>query len=77
MARLTAKYGPVTEASEYLSKADGHWLGVPTSYGAQLKGFEGRISILRDAAGIDVTALFPAGTDQQPGVESWTREAFL
>ena len=77
MARLIAQYGPVNDAAEYLSKANGHWLGVPTSYGAQLKGFEGRISILRDAAGLDVTQMFPAGTDKQPGVESWTWDAFL
>lgn len=77
MGRLTAKYGPVNEAAEYLAKAKGHWVAVPTSYGGQLKPCEARISILRDVAGMDPTKMFPAGTDNQPGVESWTWDAFL
>jgi ABC-type glycerol-3-phosphate transport system substrate-binding protein len=77
VGRLIAKYGKTNEAVEYLCKAKGHWLAVPSSSGTQTKGPEGRISILRDAAGIDVTKWFPAGTDKQPGVEAWTWEAAL
>jgi ABC-type glycerol-3-phosphate transport system substrate-binding protein len=77
VGRLTAKYGPTNDAAEYLCKAGGHWLAVPTSSGTQTIGCEGRISILRDAAGLDMPQLFPAGTDRQPGVESWTWEALL
>ena len=77
MARLTAKFGPVNETCAYLAKSKGHWLGVPTSCGSSLKGPEGRISILKEAAGLDVMAMFPANSGPAPGVETWTWDAHL
>ncbi|MBV9252000.1 MAG: ABC transporter substrate-binding protein, partial [Acetobacteraceae bacterium] len=50
--RLTAKYGPFNQVCEYLGKIKGHWLGVPTSSGTQYKGPCGRISILKEKAGL-------------------------
>ena len=47
MKRLTDKYGPVAEASEYLFTLEGHWLAVPCSAGNQNKGPCGRISRAR------------------------------
>ncbi len=44
MQRLTAKYGNVAAASEYLFKIKSHWLAVPCSSGNQNKGPCGRIS---------------------------------
>ena len=52
MGRLTAQYGGVNDICAYTGKAKGHWLGVPSSSGAQNKGPCGRISILKEAAGI-------------------------
>jgi ABC-type glycerol-3-phosphate transport system substrate-binding protein len=77
MSRLMAKYGPTNEAVEYLCKAKGHWLAVPTSSGTQTKGSEGRISILKDAAGLDVRAMYPASGGPDPGTDTWTYEALL
>lgn len=77
MGRLVAKLGPVNPVSEFLGKGNGHWLGVPSSTGGQTKPAEGRISILKEVAGIDVTQLFPAREGPQPGAEMWTWENFL
>jgi hypothetical protein len=77
MARLIAKYGPTNDAVEYLCKVKGHWLAVPSSSGSQTKGCEGRISILRDAAGLDVVKMFPGSGNSSPGLEGWTYEACL
>jgi len=77
VGRLIAKFGPTNDAVEYLCKVKGHWLAVPSSSGTQTKGCEGRISILKDAAGLDVTQMFPANTGPAPGVESWTWDVHL
>ncbi len=77
MSRLTAKFGPTNPVVEYLCRAQGHWLAVPSSSGTQTKGPEGRISVLRDVAGLDVMQMFPAGPGPDPGLEGWTYEALL
>lgn len=77
MKRLMDKYGPVTPVSEYLFKYKGAWVAVPTSAGTQNKGPCGRISILRDAAGIDVTKMYPAEDVATPEADNWTWDAHL
>lgn len=77
MARLTKQYGPTNEVFEYLCKVKGHWLSVPTSSGTQNKGPCGRISVLRDAAGIDVLKMYPASNTRTPEADAWTFDAFL
>jgi hypothetical protein len=77
MQRLTDKYGPVAEASKYLFSSKGHWLAVPCSAGNQNKGPCGRISVLRDVAGIDVLKMYPPSADPTPEAEKWTLDAML
>ena len=66
MKRLTDQFGPTNRVCEYLGKYKGHWMAVPTSSGSQMKGPCGRISVLRDKAGIDVTAMYPAKEGGSP-----------
>jgi ABC-type glycerol-3-phosphate transport system substrate-binding protein len=77
MKRLTDKYGPTNAASEYLFKVKSHWVAVPTSAGTQNKGPCGRISILKEAAGLDVVKMYPASADATPEAENWTYDAML
>jgi len=77
VGRLIAKYGKTNDAVEYLCKVKGHWLAVPSSSGTQTKGPEGRISILRDAAGLDVVKMFPGSGTTCPGLDAWTWDAHL
>lgn len=77
MKRLTDKYGQVNHVCEYLAKIKGHWLAVPTSSGTQYKGPCGRISVLKDKAGIDVVAMYPAQPEHTKASEGWTWDAHL
>ena len=77
MKRLTDKYGPVVPIAEYLFKKKGTWLAVPCSSGNQNKGPCGQISILKEAAGIDVVKMYPAEDVATPEADNWTWEAHL
>lgn len=77
MGRLIAKYGPVTPAAEYLAKRNGRWVAVPAVSGTQMKPSLGRIDLLRQHAGIDVRAMWPAEDRAGPGAETWTWDTFL
>ena len=77
MKRLVGQYGPVVKASEYLFTHKGHWMAVPTSAGNQNKGPCGRISVLRDAAGLDIVKMYPTAADPSPEAENWTYDTFL
>ena len=77
MGRLAKTIGQPNTTAEYLAKKDGHWMAVPTSSGAQVKGPVGRISILKEAAGLDVVKMFPASGNVSPGIDGWTWDAFL
>lgn len=74
--RLVAKYGPISPASEYLCKVKGTWFAVPGSWGSQNKGPCGRISILKEAAGLDVVKMYPASPTKTPEQDAWTWEAY-
>jgi ABC-type glycerol-3-phosphate transport system substrate-binding protein len=77
MKRLTNKYGPANEVCEYLAKVKGHWLAVPTSSGTQYKGPCGRISVLKEKAGLDVVGMYPAKEGHTTASDAWTWDAHL
>ena len=60
---------------KYLGKSKGKWLAVPASVGSQIKGPCSRIDLMKQHAGIDVQALYPAGSP--PKADSWTTDTFL
>jgi len=73
--RVVATNGPIDPAVEYLGKFEGHWLGVPMTRGTLLLGCCSRFDMMKEYAGIDVQALYPAG--KPPNDASWTWDAFL
>jgi ABC-type glycerol-3-phosphate transport system substrate-binding protein len=75
VAKVVAKNGPIDPAVEYLGKYEGRWLGVPMTRGTLLLGCTVRFDMLKEAAGIDYQALYPAG--KPPSDASWTWDAFL
>jgi ABC-type glycerol-3-phosphate transport system substrate-binding protein len=77
MKRLTEKYGAVTAAAQYLFNIKGHWMAVPCSSGNQNKGPCGRISVLKDVAGLDVVKMYPASADPTPLADDWTYDTLL
>ena len=78
MGRLIQAYGPVNPASEYIGKpGGGRWAAVPATSGSQYKGAASRMDLMRQHAGIDVQAMYPAETRLGPGADQWTWETFL
>src|ERR1700675_3085905 len=61
MEQLIKQNGAVNGTVEYLGKAGGHWLAVPATIGSQIKGPCSRIDLLKQHAGIDIQAMYPAG----------------
>jgi ABC-type glycerol-3-phosphate transport system substrate-binding protein len=60
---------------KYLGQAGGKWLAVPASVGSQIKGPCSRIDLMKQHAGIDIQALYPAGSP--PKADSWNLDTFL
>jgi ABC-type glycerol-3-phosphate transport system substrate-binding protein len=73
MAALTQLHGAVSPGAEYLGKQDGHWIGVPTSVGSTVSPPCGRIDLLKQFAGLDVTKMYPAGAPPDKElIDRWT-----
>ncbi|HTR85203.1 MAG TPA: extracellular solute-binding protein [Reyranella sp.] len=75
MVELTKANGAVNGTVEYLGKIGGHWIAVPATVGSQIKGPCSRIDYMKQLAGIDVQAMYPAG--EKPKADAWTFDAFL
>jgi hypothetical protein len=56
MAELIRQHGAVSAGAEYL----GHWVAVPTSFGSTLSPPCGRIDLMKQIVGLDVTKMYPA-----------------
>src|SRR6476660_7383002 len=75
MSELIKSNGKVNATVEYLGKIKGKWVGVPATVGSQIKGPCSRIDYMKQYAGIDVQAMYPAGS--APKADDWTYDAFL
>ncbi len=75
METLIKQNGAVNATVEYLGKVDGKWVAVPATVGSQIKGPCSRIDLMKDLAGIDVQAMYPAGAP--PKADAWTFDTFL
>jgi ABC-type glycerol-3-phosphate transport system substrate-binding protein len=75
MESLIKQNGAVNATVEYLGKSQGHWIAVPATIGSQIKGPCSRIDLMKQYAGIDVQALYPAGAP--PNADHWTLDVFL
>ena len=75
MEPLIKQNGAVNATVEYLDKIDGKWLAVPATIGSQMKGPCSRIDLLKKHAGIDIQAMYPAGS--APKADDWNLDTFL
>ena len=75
MGDLIKEHGKVNATVEYLGRSKGKWLVVPATAGSQIKGPCSRIDLMKSLAGIDVQAMYPAGS--APKADSWNLETFL
>jgi ABC-type glycerol-3-phosphate transport system substrate-binding protein len=76
MQRLIAKNGAVDKTCEYLAKAKGHWVAVPTSSGTQTKPSCARISWFKKN-GLDVQEMYPVKPEHTALQDKWTYDEFL
>ncbi len=72
---LIKQNGAVNGTVQYLGKAGDKWLGVPATIGSQIKGPCSRIDLMKQHAGIDIQAMYPAGA--APKADGWTTDTFL
>jgi ABC-type glycerol-3-phosphate transport system substrate-binding protein len=78
MKVLSANNGAVSPLIEYLGRVEGRWIAIPATPGSQIKGPCGRIDLLKQHAGLDVTKMYPAGKAPDNALsENWTWDAFL
>ncbi len=75
MADLIKVNGKVNPTVDYLAKTTGKYAAVPTCVGSQIKGPNSRIDLWEKHAGIDLLAMYPAGS--APKADGWTMETFL
>lgn len=75
MEPLIKQNGAVNATVEYLGKIGGKWLAVPATAGSQIKGPCSRIDLLKQHAGIDIQAMYPAGS--APKADGWNLDTFL
>ena len=75
MGELVKKNGAVNATVEYLGKSGGKWIAVPAAPGSQMKPPCSRIDLMKQHAGIDVQAMYPAGA--APKADAWTWDTFL
>jgi ABC-type glycerol-3-phosphate transport system substrate-binding protein len=78
MGEILARNGKVNAVTEYLTRQDGRWIAVPATPGSQVKGPCARIDLMREHAGIDLLATYPAdGPTDDALAKAWTLDAFL
>ncbi|MEZ5741394.1 MAG: extracellular solute-binding protein [Burkholderiaceae bacterium] len=75
MTDLIKEHGAVNGTVEYLGRDSGHWIAIPATAGSQIKGPCSRIDLLKKHAGIDIQAMYPAGS--APKADGWNLETFL
>ncbi|MFO0295629.1 MAG: ABC transporter substrate-binding protein [Rhodospirillales bacterium] len=75
MSDLVKTNGAPNRTAEYLGKVNGKWVAVPWAVMSALKPPCSRIDLLKQHAGIDVQAMYPAGAP--PKADAWTWDAFL
>ena len=77
MTELEKKAGKSNEVAHFLARHDGHWYGIPTSTGSQVKPCCSRLDLYKQHAGIELNKIFPAGDRDQKLTDTWTWDAYL
>jgi hypothetical protein len=75
---LVKKYGAANATVEFLGKHDGHWRGIPTTVGSQVKPCCSRLDLYKQHAGIDLQKIFPASDKRDKALtDTWSWETYL
>jgi len=74
---METQYGQYSPIAKYLASSKGQWKAVPSSTGNLNLTCCGRISMLRDHAGIDILKMYPAEKSDPSAASGWNYDAFL
>ena len=75
---LTKRHGPTTAAMTYVGKQEGHWIAPPAICNTLTLPSVGRIDIFKEAVGLDLTQMYPAGAPPNKELtDKWTWDFFL
>jgi hypothetical protein len=77
-ATLVKQYGQPSDAMSYVGRQNGHWIAPPAIPNTLTLPSVGRIDLLKQYAGLDVTQMYPA--EKPPNKEltdKWTLDFFL
>ncbi len=79
ISALIKDHGPIADTCEYLSKFDGHWMGIPAICGSQVKPCCSRIDLYKKYCDVDIVKMFPGpGVERDKAlVESWDWAMYL
>ena len=77
-AELTKRYGETSAGDEYLGRQKGHWIAPPAIPNTLTLPSVGRIDMFKEAVGLDLTQMYPAGgTGNKELTDKWTWDFFL
>jgi len=78
-AELTKRHGETTASMIYLGKQKGHWIAPPAIPNTLTLPAVGRIDIFKEAVGLDLTQMYPAGGigGNKELTDRWTWDFFL
>jgi ABC-type glycerol-3-phosphate transport system substrate-binding protein len=74
---MESQYGAYSPIAKYLASSKERWKAVPSSTGNLNLTCCGRISMLRNFAGIDIVAMYPAAKSDPQAAQGWNYDAFL
>jgi ABC-type glycerol-3-phosphate transport system substrate-binding protein len=75
MEPILRQNGEVNGAVTYLGQVNTNWMAVPATIGSHIQAPCSRIDLMNKYAGVDVQAMYPAGSP--PQADCWTIEMFL
>src|ERR1700730_9134179 len=77
-AELIKRHGETTASMTYVGKQDGHWIAPPALCNKLTLPSVGRLDIFKEAVGLDLTQMYPAGgTGNKELTDRWTWDFFL
>ena len=77
-AKLIERYGEISAAVTYVGKQNGHWIAPPAIPNTLTLPSVGRIDIFKEAVGLDLTQMYPAGGSRNKELtDKWTWDFFL
>jgi ABC-type glycerol-3-phosphate transport system substrate-binding protein len=78
-AELTKRHGETTASMTYVGKQNGHWIAPPAIPNTLTLPSVGRIDIFKEAVGLDLTQMYPAGSigGNKELTDKWTWDFFL